>query len=387
FLGRAAGTGLGGALLAATPVLAQDLDDDDDVAETPSGIVIVLTLVGGLDGLSLLVPLENEAYYRLRPSTAIRPPGEAGGAIPYSDSWGLHPALAPLLNETAGAGLAVVGGVGLIAEQRNRSHRVALDNLYLRGEDRGWGTSLVDRNDLDSAAVWWFGPDRHRLFRRLEGGMGGRRPAATLAGYDSPGAAHRALSLAYRDGPMAVPARTALSASSRWSSAVWNETGTPAERGYPPGDLGDALAATADMVRADTGLKFVAVDHHGYDTHRGQGDGSGGVLAGRLDELARGLRSLWADLGPEADSVSVVAVSEFGRLVNENRRGGTNHGRGGVAMILDRSVISGVHGSFATTDFVPGAWPVTTDVHSVLAEVLARRGWDLEDDDLDGEGV
>jgi len=338
----------------------------------------VITLVGGVDALSVVVPHDDPDYYRLRPSIAIQPPGEPNGAIPYVDGFGLHPAFAPLINETGGEGLAFVKGVGLVDAPRSRSHRASLDGLHRsRGEKQGFGATLLAGNELSASSAWWFGSDSHRLFRGLPGGVGGR-PALVLSTYQDASAAHRALGVAFEeDGPVAAAARATLTASARWSGVGWNATGTPSDRGYPPTDFGESLAGIADMLRSGDGLHVVAVDQEGYDTHRHQGDGSGGVLAVRLDELARGLSSFWSDLGSGADAVSVVVVSEFGRTVHENRRGGTNHGRGGVAMVLDRAVRPGIHGDQASRGDAlrRGALPVTTSVHQILAEVFERRGW------------
>jgi uncharacterized protein (DUF1501 family) len=83
----------------------------------------------------------------------------------------------------------------------------------------------------------------------------------------------------------------------------------------------------------------VGIDQSGYDTHVDQGDARSGVLTHKLDRLARALAAFWIDLsegGRGADSasqpVTVVVVSEFGRAIDENGSGGTEHGRAGVAL-------------------------------------------------------
>ncbi len=383
FLGRTVGTGLGGAVLMAAPALAgvHTGSEAESQENRISGTVVVVTLVGGADGLSVVVPHQSPDYYRLRPSIAIQPPEDPHGAIPFADAWGLHPALAPLVNEAGGSALAVIAGMGLANPPRSRSHRSSIRELHQRGEDRqGRGTDLLEHNELDASTAWWFGPDQHGLFRGLARGVGGQRPSDGLARYQDAAAARRALGHAFEDSEsMAGGALGALAASTRWAAVDWDSTGTPTDRGYPPGELGDGLSAIADMVRSEGALHLVAVDQQGYDTHRNQGDGAAGVLAVRLDELARCLGSFWADLGPGAEAVSVVVVSEFGRTVHENRRGGTNHGKGGVALVLDQAVRPGLHGMEEGLGLAlaRGSWPVTTGVHDVLAEVLWRRGWSV----------
>src|SRR5260370_28580830 len=53
---------------------------------------------GGADGLNLVVPLGDSAYFTNRPVLAIHEPsaGTAGRAIDLDGFFGLHPALAPL---------------------------------------------------------------------------------------------------------------------------------------------------------------------------------------------------------------------------------------------------------------------------------------------------
>src|SRR6187402_1201157 len=61
--------------------------------DRPRRVLVCVNLVGGLDGLSLLVPYAEDAYYRARPSTHVPPPGTAGGALALASGFGLHPNL------------------------------------------------------------------------------------------------------------------------------------------------------------------------------------------------------------------------------------------------------------------------------------------------------
>jgi uncharacterized protein (DUF1501 family) len=83
-------------------------------------------LRGGADGLSLLVPYREEAYYCARPRTAIAPPGRAKSknatALDLDGRFGLHPALSPLLPLWESGELRFVVGAGLAPET---SHFVA----------------------------------------------------------------------------------------------------------------------------------------------------------------------------------------------------------------------------------------------------------------------
>ena len=100
-----------------------------------------------------------------------------------------------------------------------------------------------------------------------------------------------------------------------------------------------------------------------------------GLLAGRLDDLARGVAALVRDLGDRMQDVVVLTMSEFGRAVAENGNRGTDHGHGNAMMIVGGGVRGGkVYGRW------PGLAPeqrydgrdlsVTTDFRAVFSEVV-----------------
>ncbi|MDQ2800468.1 MAG: DUF1501 domain-containing protein, partial [Armatimonadota bacterium] len=157
------------------------------------------------------------------------------------------------------------------------------------------------------------------------------------------------------------------------SSAV-----SPAKSAYPKDDLGEGLRQVALLMKSGVGLEAACLDHGGYDTHVVQGT-SEGVLAGRLQSLAGALSAFIADLGPTRwAQTTVVIMSEFGRRVPENSGLGTDHGRGGMMLVLGGHVVGGrVHGVWPglgpTQLDGPGDLKVTTDYRAVLAEVIGRR--------------
>jgi uncharacterized protein (DUF1501 family) len=75
------------------------------------------------------------------------------------------------------------------------------------------------------------------------------------------------------------------------------------------------------------------VDVGGWDTHVNQG-GATGYLAGRLNELGRGLAGFAEAAGPVWKDIMVVVISEFGRTFRENGDRGTDHGHGTAYWLL-----------------------------------------------------
>jgi uncharacterized protein (DUF1501 family) len=130
-------------------------------------------------------------------------------------------------------------------------------------------------------------------------------------------------------------------------------------------------------VKADVGLEVAFTDIGGWDTHSNQG-AAVGQLGARLNELGRGIRALYDDLGDLAEDVVILTMSEFGRTVAENGSGGTDHGHANCMMVLGGAVRGGrVYGEW------PGLEPeqlyegrdlaVTTDFRDVFGEVASRH--------------
>jgi uncharacterized protein (DUF1501 family) len=146
---------------------------------------------------------------------------------------------------------------------------------------------------------------------------------------------------------------------------------------YPRGAFGQALKQIAQLIKADVGLEVAFADVGGWDTHINQGSARG-QLATRLDDFARGIAALVADLGDRMSDVVVLTMSEFGRAVRENGNRGTDHGHGNAMMAIGGAVRGGK---------VYGRWPglsveqryerrdlaVTTDFRDVFGEVVVRH--------------
>ena len=348
---------------------------------THEGVVVVVSLVGGVDGLSVLVPYGDPALYRRRPTIAIGPPGERHGAIDLGRGLGLHPALAPLYNTVGRAErLAIIGGVGVPdGEPGVASHVASREFLHHggRGQAEGWAARMLRFDGLGAAAAWAFGPGPHPMFAGLAGVVSAPAPAVSVGAHHDRSGAGTAIATAYGGTTVLERAGTAaLAASGRWSGVDWAGAQERAELGYPDGSLARSLARTAEMIKADRGLRVVAIDHDGFDTHVDQGDGRGGQLAHRLDRLARSLAAFWHHLDDDRDGVVVVVVSEFGRAIDENGAGGTEHGRGGVAMIIGDDVVGGFHGDRPDLAAEAESWSVTIDVRRVLADAAWSAGFE-----------
>ncbi|TPG27219.1 DUF1501 domain-containing protein [Variovorax guangxiensis] len=304
--------------------------------------LLVVFLRGAYDCANLLVPISGSAaefYAASRPTIAVPRPGQPNGALALDADWGLHPALAssvmPLFQKQQAAFIPFAG-----TDDLSRSHFETQDSIEL-------GQALDRTRDYRSG-----------FLNRLAGVLGGGSLAAV-----SPIAFTDQLPIALRGDAkasnMALGAVARNGIDARQSSvieAMYRNTALaqPVAEGFSVRDeVQRAVKAEMDAAGRNAmtakGFELVArrmarlmkehfdlgfVDVGGWDTHVGQGAGTG-YLANRFEELGRGVAAFAQEMGDEAwrDTV-VVVISEFGRTFRENGNKGTDHGHGTVYWVL-----------------------------------------------------
>lgn len=143
---------------------------------------------------------------------------------------------------------------------------------------------------------------------------------------------------------------------------------------YPDTFLGNGLRSLARMLSAGLGTRIAAVAHDGgFDTHEDQPKRYVTILR----ELDRALVAWQADLDKRglADRVLTLVWSEFGRRPEDNDSNGTDHGAGGLVLLVGNRANGGVRSEF------PGLRKldprenlrVTTEFRAVSATLLEDR--------------
>src|SRR4029079_7501574 len=84
-------------LMAAAPEFLHQFASAQSAAKGYGRKKVLVTIFqrGAVDGLNMLVPYGESEYYNLRPTIAVKKPGETDGAIRIDDTFGLHPSLKP----------------------------------------------------------------------------------------------------------------------------------------------------------------------------------------------------------------------------------------------------------------------------------------------------
>lgn len=366
-------TVLGSAVVTASPARA--------LAGPARSVMVVLSLRGAADGLSLVVPHGDPVYYQARPRIAV--PAEQ--LVAKDGFFGLHPQLAPLLPLWDAGKLAAVHATGLPAP--NRSHFSAMEEV----EDAdpgssariGWLNRLIGA-DSDDSPLQAFnlggGVPPASLYGPESFVSAGDVESMTIAGDDKWDPEGRRLSSLHRlwdddRSPMGKAMRATFRAVEDFDQ-VRETSKTPAHGAkYPDNDLGQAMHEVARIVKGDVGVEVITVDQGDWDHHTDVGNLEWGRMRRNAGDLAQAVAAFFADLGAAADKVTLVTISEFGRRVKENANWGLDHGYGNVMFLAGAGVAGGrYYGSWpGLANEVDSDLLVTTDYRSVLSEVVTRR--------------
>jgi len=353
--------------------------------------LVVIFLRGAADTLNIVVPHGDEGYYAARPTLGIARPDDKGvradlRTVDLDGFFGLHPTLKALLPAWQQKQLAIIQACG--APDESRSHFKAMELMERGVEDEkgpasGWiGRHLATMNTGNQSPLRAVGFGELPI-RSLTGGV----PITALRsiGDFHLGGDARALAQMQAALNSLYGGTDGLSVIGQETLEIMDTLSTldplaykPAtDLAYPETDFGMGLKQIAMLIKARVGLEVAAIDLGGWDTHFAQG-GSEGYMANLMKELGTGLAAFHADTVEQANELTVVAMSEFGRRVAENGSLGTDHGHGSMMMLMGGNVQGGlVHGQWpglASDQLVgPGDLAVTTDYRDVLAEVVMKR--------------
>ena len=373
--------------------------------------LVVIFQRGAADGLNVVVPYREPAYYSMRPTIAI----PQNQVLDLDGVFGLHPAMQPLLPLYKAGHLAVVHAVG--SPDVTRSHFDAQDYMEsgtpgVKSTQDGWlnrALQAEDRLRRQQGTPFRAIALGAQVPRTLAGSIpavaigdvqdfavGGRRPQMKMVAANRvPGPAAPPDDLvsqsfqAMYDG--SVDSVLHGTGAETFEAVKMLQSTDPAHyqpangAAYPRGEFGNSMKQIAQLLKANLGVEAAFADIGGWDTHQNQG-GVNGQLAGRLTDFSQGLAAFWQDMGDGAENVVIVTMSEFGRTAHQNGTGGTDHGHANAMFVLGGPV----RGGRVYTRW-PGLAPeqlnegrdlvVTTDFRQVLGEgafkTLGARNLDL----------
>ncbi|MCI0631276.1 MAG: DUF1501 domain-containing protein [Phycisphaerales bacterium] len=349
---------------------------DRSAAATDERVLVVVFLRGGADGLTLVPPVGDDRYHRVRPSLGVK----KADAIDLNGYFALNVALDPLHQHFKSGHLAVIHGAG--SEDHTRSHFEAQDFMEHGGPagGGGWLARYLRARDKAPSALGAvaIGTTQPESLRGAPVGAVMQTVRDFSFGDDDPTVIDQLARLyAVEAGPLGQAARDTIDAVKKLR-LLRTQNAPPANGAqYPDSNFGRGLREIAKLIKADVGLVTTTIDLDGWDTHFVQGQ----LIGGLMRNLAAGLNALVTDLGEHMRRVTIVTMTEFGRRLNENTSFGTDHGAGSVMMLLGDGVSANGGGtvrsgwsdlSASNLDDV-GDVPALINYRDALAPILLRH--------------
>ncbi len=340
------------------------------------GVLVLVTMGGGNDGLNTLIPVTNGHYHDKRRNLAFGP----DQVIPVTDDRGLHPNL-PAVNALWHQGdVAFIEGVGSTT-MTDLSHFTSMarwmaGNADHVGAHSGWLGRYLD--GLPGGGDPFHGVSlghsiplvvqgRHRTASGLPAQSGQGLQVATgdettrriYAAYASLGDA--GLGRGELTDAVAANGRRAIDLAARIEPFYQAE--------FPEAELTAKLDLAARLINADLGIRVITVHYGDFDSHAGQP----AMHNERMREFNDAVEAFTRRLSPAfAARTLLLTVSEFGRRVHANNSNGTDHGTASTLMVIGQQVKGGLYGrlpSLTELDRQRNMRP-TVDYRSVYATVL-----------------
>ncbi|MEM9930602.1 MAG: DUF1501 domain-containing protein, partial [Bacteroidota bacterium] len=174
-------------------------------------------------------------------------------------------------------------------------------------------------------------------------------------------------------GQQVVFLRSIANAAYRYSSAIFDAYATGENNVEYTSSLGEQLRLVARLIKGGLPTRMYLVTLDGFDTHVGQNNG--GNHLGLLEDLSQAVQQFYKDLAQTEKDQEVLTMtySEFGRRVEENGVGGTDHGTALPVMLFGPALNgAGTHGLNPNLNDLDatGNLKFGTDFRSLYATVL-----------------
>ncbi|MDQ3021303.1 MAG: DUF1501 domain-containing protein [Bacteroidota bacterium] len=316
-------------------------------------VLVVIQLLGGNDGLNTVIPYQDGQYYIKRPNLGI----SSSSVLTIPDStMGLHPALTDFRNLLQDGKMAIVQNVGY--PNPNLSHFRATDIWHTASDSNqylttGWlgrylheeypnypnqnppdPMSIQIGTNSDLSLISQVGnmsltfQDPNQFYQLVQGtSFSGYERLKTLAGDE-------------------LNFTRKVSADSLQYAARVKQAADAGENlaTYPINNsVADQLKIVAKLIDGGLQTRLYVVTMGGYDTHSNQLTSQQNLLSQLNSAISAFLEDL--QLNTINNRVIGMTVSEFGRRVQENGSGGTDHGTAAPMFIFGDLVNNGVYGN------------------------------------------
>jgi uncharacterized protein (DUF1501 family) len=309
------------------PKFLQALGNGNHLAPSGEKIVVVIQLSGGNDGLNTIIPVRNDIYYKLRPKLGI----QRETTLTLNDETGLNPNL-PFFKELYDEGnLSILNNVGY--PNPDRSHFRSMDIWHTASDSRsylntGWlgryldaqcsgcphPTQILEFDDMLSLAL------KGEHFN----GIASKDPRRLFA-TGSQDYLKKLVDHPHDHEPVADYLYKTLSDTLNSADYLFKESRRkPSNATYPNTELGKSLQTIASLSFSEVNTRVYYVSLGSFDTHINQEAQQKRLFTELNEAVAAFVKDMKSN--GRFNDLLLFSFSEFGRRVNQNASGGTDHG-------------------------------------------------------------
>jgi uncharacterized protein (DUF1501 family) len=339
-------------------------------------ILIVIQLSGGNDGINTFVPFRNDLYYKNRPTIGL----EKSEITTLTDTLAINNQMEPLLPLFDSGEICVINNVGY--PNPNRSHFRSMDIWHSASHSdqylsSGWIGRFLDSECEDCVHPYSAIEVDNNLSLVMKGV---RKNGFAL---ENPNVLHRSSNNPYlkllaqqhaqdHHGQASYLYKTLIETQES-AEYLYKKSQTYQSRvSYPQNEFGRHLKLIAELITADTDTRIYYASLGGFDTHANQKNRHNQLLRTYVE----GLEALVKDLKQNNvfQDTLVLTFSEFGRRVEQNASGGTDHGTANNVILAGGSLNkSGILNEGPDLrNLVEGDLVHSVDFRSVYAEILDK---------------
>lgn len=301
--------------------------------------LVIIQLSGGNDGLNTIIPYTNDIYYKKRPGLSV-PKNEL---IKVTDELGFHQSLAPLKNLYDQGYLSIINNVGY--PNPNRSHFRSTDiwqtasdaNQYL---DTGWlGRYIEQFGKMPYTGIEL--DDSLSLIMKGENmnGIATKNPRTLFANTQTPyfkKVLNHQSDAHLSEHNLGYLYKTMIEAKSSAKYIYETSKTYKSSLEYPKNPFGKQLKTTSEFINSNLDSSVYYVSMGGFDTHANQENRQKKLLKTYSESMEVFINDLKQN--DTFKDTLVITFSEFGRRLQQNAAGGTDHGAANNVFIIGENL-------------------------------------------------
>lgn len=303
--------------------------------------LVIVQLSGGNDGLNTIIPYTNDIYYKNRPLLSIK----QNNLIKVTDKLGFHNNLAPLKNLYDQGYLSIINNVGY--PNPNRSHFRSTDIWQTASDSKeylntGWLGRYIEQYGKTPHSGIELDDSLSLIMKGKNiNGIATKNPRVLFSNTQTPyfkKVLNHQTDQHLSEHNLGYLYKTMIEAKSS-AKYIYETTKTfKTKLEYPNNPFGKQLKTTAEFINSNIESKVYYVSMGGFDTHANQINRQKNLLKTYSESIEVFVEDLKQN-NTFKDTL-IVTFSEFGRRVQQNAAGGTDHGAANNVFIIGENLKS-----------------------------------------------